>query len=199
MVLRQRFRIARRVAAIGATLAMIGGGLSVATPAYAVTEVSEGFEGAFPYDVWGIVESQPRSMVYLGNHASRNTGNNLARLHGTNDVYAQIYSRYGVVLERPGPQPICGASVMMTLSAQSLANPATRNATVYLRLWAGTARNVPPLSEIVHRVSHGEPYELYRFGGFAFQPNTPIYFEISVTNGIVLVDDVFIRCIKQPT
>lgn len=194
---RQRLRAARRAAAIGATLALIGGGLSIATPAYAVTEVRSGFEETFPYDVWGMVESQPRSHVYLGNHLGSYSGRGAARLHGTNNVYAQIYSRFGVVLERPGPRPICGANVMMTLTPQSLRNPATRSATVYLRLWAGTARNVPPLSEAVHQVDH-QGYELYRFGGFSFQPNTAIYFEISATNGIVLVDDVFIRCLNEP-
>lgn len=182
-----------------ATLALAAGGIWIAGPAYAVTSALDDFEGPFPYDRWGIVESQPNSLVYLGISGAPYRGRNLALLHARNNVYAQIYSRYGVTLARPGSGvPICNANVMIQLTNQSAQDPAFRQATVYLRLWAGTARNVPPLTESVYTLTQFEPYQQYQFGSFAFQPSTPIYFEISATNGMVLFDDAYIGCINSP-
>jgi hypothetical protein len=191
----------RRIGAAVAALALIGGVVGIANPAQAVTAVTEDFEGPFPYDRIGVAESQPRSLVWLGNHAgSVFRGKNVALLHGTNGVYAQIYSKIGVILDRPSPSPpSCNANVMLALTRQSLDNPVSRRATVYLRLWAGSARNVPPLVESIHTITHETPYELYQFGGFSFQPSTRLYFEISATNGIVLVDDVHIACVRTPS
>jgi hypothetical protein len=195
-----RGRLTRWTAAILVTaLGLTTVGASVATPANAASTFVDGFEGN-PYSRWQVVEREPNSTVYLGNHRDTFEGENFAFLHAVNNVYAQLQNLSGIVLERPGhARPICGGSLMMALAPLAFKDPRTRSATVYLRLWAGTARNVPPLSEIVHTVTHGFPYESYRFGGFAFQENTPLYIEISATNGVVLIDDVRIGCVDPPT
>jgi hypothetical protein len=181
-----------------AALALTAAGVRLATPAHAAVSVTDGFEGN-PYARWGVVQRQPKAMVYLGNHQDPHAGESMAFLHAIDDVYAQIFTLNGIVLERPGPgRPICGANALIALAPPALDRPATRVATVYLRLWSGTARNVPPLSQSVHTITHGFPYELYQFGSFAFQ-TTPIYLEISATNGIVLFDDVHIACVEPPS
>jgi hypothetical protein len=176
----------RWVVAAASTLALLGGGLYVALPASAETGVSDSFEGN-PYDFWQTRDTPGDSIVWLGNgSAASRTGFNAAQFDAPYDVPARI-SR-AMTVASPGAGPAwCEAHAWVRKRRDTPGTPRVQM-TVMRR------------SGMVDTVIDGTTYSLtnteYGNANFASFPYTVsnLAVEISVTGGVVLLDDVSITC-----
>jgi hypothetical protein len=178
----------RWVVAAAAAAALVGGGLFVSHPASAETIVTDGFEGN-PYDFWQTRDTPGDSIVWLGNHQQARTGSGAAVFDAPFDVPARI-SRTMPVAPPDGGAERCDAHAYVRKNPDSTANPRVQM-TVVRR------------SGIADTVIDGTTYTLtnteYGDAHFASFPNlaSNLAVEISVTGGMVFLDDVSISCLRE--
>ncbi|MGN9907555.1 hypothetical protein ACTMTJ_08390 [Phytohabitans sp. LJ34] len=187
MFRRHRTNRTRWVAA-AAVLTLVGGGVSVASPAQAATSVADGFEGN-PYDFWTTVDQPGDSLVWLGNHKDRRTGSGAAVFDAPFEVPARIHRP--VIVDRPtGGAVWCYAEAWVRKVPGTQTTPRAR-----LGIRSTGASDGIYIDRSTYDLTNTD-WGRAAFASFAYQTST-LTVDISVTRGEIFLDDVTVWCNRQ--
>jgi hypothetical protein len=172
-------------------------GLTLASPAHAVSRFEDGFDGN-PYLRWTVHYDHGRSFVLLINNEQARTDN------------GGIWSAW---FDAPSTVPARISSTPLLVDPLGT-GPATCSAAAYVKK-AGPGAHVPGDPRVqmtvldrrgsVPTVLAGSTYTItnttYGFAAFAnytYVPDRPVVVEISVTGGMAFVDDLIVNCVNIP-